>query len=178
MLQREVADRLTATPGTRDYGVLSILIGHAAAVERAAGPAARRVPAGAEGPFRGRQAPVSRAGARGREAGGLRGDGPGDLHAPAKDALQRARGLSSERGVSARRALLEAGLDGRRRPETLSIAELVGSPTSSPEQSDVPGAVDRMPGLSSVPAEVTDSHELCYSFGSKLYVGGTLFGTS
>jgi 16S rRNA (adenine1518-N6/adenine1519-N6)-dimethyltransferase len=34
MLQREVADRLVASPGTREYGVLSILIGHAAGVER------------------------------------------------------------------------------------------------------------------------------------------------
>jgi 16S rRNA (adenine1518-N6/adenine1519-N6)-dimethyltransferase len=34
MLQREVADRLTATIGTRDYGVLSVLIGYHASVER------------------------------------------------------------------------------------------------------------------------------------------------
>ena len=34
MLQREVADRLTASPGTKDYGVLSVLIGHHADVER------------------------------------------------------------------------------------------------------------------------------------------------
>src|SRR5262252_186845 len=34
MLQREVADRLTAKPGSRDYGVLAVLIGHRAKVER------------------------------------------------------------------------------------------------------------------------------------------------
>jgi len=34
MLQREVADRLAADPGSRDYGVLSVLIQHRAAVER------------------------------------------------------------------------------------------------------------------------------------------------
>ncbi|HEV3139806.1 MAG TPA: 16S rRNA (adenine(1518)-N(6)/adenine(1519)-N(6))-dimethyltransferase RsmA, partial [Vicinamibacterales bacterium] len=34
MLQREVADRLTAVPGTRDYGVLSVLLGHTARMER------------------------------------------------------------------------------------------------------------------------------------------------
>jgi 16S rRNA (adenine1518-N6/adenine1519-N6)-dimethyltransferase len=34
MLQKEVADRLAAAPGTREYGVLSILIGHSAAVDR------------------------------------------------------------------------------------------------------------------------------------------------
>ncbi len=33
MLQREVADRLVAQPGGREYGVLSILIQHAASVE-------------------------------------------------------------------------------------------------------------------------------------------------
>ncbi|MDR1989964.1 MAG: 16S rRNA (adenine(1518)-N(6)/adenine(1519)-N(6))-dimethyltransferase RsmA [Acidobacteriaceae bacterium] len=34
MLQREVADRLLASPGTRDYGVLTVLIGYAARIER------------------------------------------------------------------------------------------------------------------------------------------------
>lgn len=34
MLQREVADRLLAPPGSRDYGVLSVLIGHRAQVKR------------------------------------------------------------------------------------------------------------------------------------------------
>ena len=34
MLQREVADRLTAVPGTREYGVLTILIGRCASVDR------------------------------------------------------------------------------------------------------------------------------------------------
>jgi 16S rRNA (adenine1518-N6/adenine1519-N6)-dimethyltransferase len=34
MLQREVADRLAAVPGSREYGVLSVLVQHAAAIER------------------------------------------------------------------------------------------------------------------------------------------------
>jgi 16S rRNA (adenine1518-N6/adenine1519-N6)-dimethyltransferase len=34
MLQREVADRLLADPGTKDYGVLTVLIRHQASVER------------------------------------------------------------------------------------------------------------------------------------------------
>jgi len=34
MLQREVADRLLAQPGTKDYGVLTVLIRHSARVER------------------------------------------------------------------------------------------------------------------------------------------------
>src|SRR5262249_42188374 len=34
MLQREVADRLTARPGTREYGVLAVLVAYRAAAER------------------------------------------------------------------------------------------------------------------------------------------------
>ncbi|HZP48767.1 MAG TPA: 16S rRNA (adenine(1518)-N(6)/adenine(1519)-N(6))-dimethyltransferase RsmA [Vicinamibacterales bacterium] len=34
MLQREVADRLLAEPGSRDYGVLTVLVRHRASVER------------------------------------------------------------------------------------------------------------------------------------------------
>src|SRR5204862_4810134 len=34
MLQREVADRLVAPPGTKEYGVLTVLIGHSAEVRR------------------------------------------------------------------------------------------------------------------------------------------------
>jgi 16S rRNA (adenine1518-N6/adenine1519-N6)-dimethyltransferase len=34
MLQREVADRLLAQPGTKDYGVLTVLLRHSARVER------------------------------------------------------------------------------------------------------------------------------------------------
>lgn len=42
MLQREVAERLVAPPGSREYGVLSILIGHSADVE-----SVLKLPAGA-----------------------------------------------------------------------------------------------------------------------------------
>src|SRR5215216_5693529 len=34
MLQREVADRLLASPGSKDYGVLTVLIRHSADVTR------------------------------------------------------------------------------------------------------------------------------------------------
>ena len=34
MLQREVADRLTAVAGTSEYGVLTVLVGHTARAER------------------------------------------------------------------------------------------------------------------------------------------------
>ena len=51
MLQREVAERIVAGPGTKDYGVLSIFIQlHAESADRA-DPATRGLPAGAEGPL-------------------------------------------------------------------------------------------------------------------------------
>jgi 16S rRNA (adenine1518-N6/adenine1519-N6)-dimethyltransferase len=34
MLQREVADRLLAAPGSKEYGVLTVLVGHSAAAKR------------------------------------------------------------------------------------------------------------------------------------------------
>jgi 16S rRNA (adenine1518-N6/adenine1519-N6)-dimethyltransferase len=125
MLQREVADRVTARPGTRDYGVLSVLIGHAASVERLF-----VLPAGAFRPPPKVQSALVR----------LRFHAPQPLpEAPAVFAAlvqaiftRRRKTLSNALGafhLSAAcppaRALAEAGLDGRRRPETLSIAELV-----------------------------------------------------
>jgi 16S rRNA (adenine1518-N6/adenine1519-N6)-dimethyltransferase len=126
MLQREVADRLTAAPGTRDYGVLSILIGLAADVERLFG-----LPPGAFRPAPSVHSAVVR----------LRFHAP--QPAPDKPAVfeslvqaiftRRRKTLANALGafpLSAwfppARALLEAGLDGQRRPETLSIPELVG----------------------------------------------------
>ncbi len=58
MLQREVADRLVAPPGGRDYGVLTVLIGHRAAAERMLEAAAGRVPPAAEGAVGARPADV------------------------------------------------------------------------------------------------------------------------
>lgn len=126
MLQREVADRLTATPGTRDYGVLSILIGYAATVERLL-----VLPPGAFRPAPSVHSAVVR----------LR------FHAPQPAAQSPAIFAGLVQAIFTRRrktvanalgafslstthlpaaALFEAGLDGRRRPETLSIPELVG----------------------------------------------------
>jgi 16S rRNA (adenine1518-N6/adenine1519-N6)-dimethyltransferase len=125
MLQREVADRLTAAPGTRDYGVLSILIGHAAAVERV-----MVLPPGAFRPAPKVHSAVVR----------LR------FHAPTPPASSSAVFAALVQAIFTRRrktlanalgafqfggarapdeALLISGLDGRRRPETLSIGELV-----------------------------------------------------
>jgi 16S rRNA (adenine1518-N6/adenine1519-N6)-dimethyltransferase len=123
MLQREVADRLIAGPGGREYGVLSILIGHSASVEMIL-----KLPAGAFRP------PPKVLSALVR----LR------FHAPDPPARDEAAFAGLVQAVFTRRrktlanALLafppavaatparmlrDAGIDGGRRPETLSIAE-------------------------------------------------------
>ena len=126
MLQREVADRLTAAPGTKEYGVLTILIGQSAdSRQAAAGAAARRLSAGAKSPFGGRAPRVSRAGTGGQEPRALRA---GWFRRSSRGAGRRSPTRSKPflpARRCPRRALKAADLDGRRRPETLSIPELV-----------------------------------------------------
>jgi 16S rRNA (adenine1518-N6/adenine1519-N6)-dimethyltransferase len=122
MLQREVADRLAAPPGTREYGVLSVLIRHRAGVRRLL-----TLPPGAFRPQPKVQSAVV----------GLRFHPPSP---PAKDPAvfegltkavftrrrkTLANALLAYRAGGAAEALHRAGLDGRRRPETLDIPELV-----------------------------------------------------
>ena len=131
MLQREVADRLVASPGTREYGVLSVLIGHAAGLERIL-----TLPPGAFRPMPKVHSAVVR----------LRFHTPDP---PPRDAAVFAavvRAIFTRRRKTLANALLAysavgrqkagrqsfvpdllrlADLDGRRRPETLEIAELV-----------------------------------------------------
>ena len=125
MLQREVAERLTAEPGSRDYGVLSILIRHSARVEMIL-----KLPAGAFRP------PPKVLSALVRLT----------FHAPDPPARDDAAFAGLVQAVFTRRrktlanALLafppavaatpprmlrDAGIDGGRRPETLSIPEFV-----------------------------------------------------
>ena len=138
MLQREVADRLIAGPGTREYGVLSVLIQHSATVERML-----NLPPGAFRPApRGRSALVR-----------LR------FHPPAPRAQDPAGFVALVQAVFTRRrktllnallayqpapskrgrtpfpeVLARAGLDGTRRPETLSVAEFVRLSDSYPRR--------------------------------------------
>jgi 16S rRNA (adenine1518-N6/adenine1519-N6)-dimethyltransferase len=125
MLQREVADRLTAVPGTRDYGILTVLIGHHATAERVLA-----LPPGAFRPVPKVRSALVR----------LRFHPPDP---PARDesvfaAMVQAiftrrrktlaNALLAFAGAATlppARALAAAGIDGRRRPETLSIAELI-----------------------------------------------------
>jgi 16S rRNA (adenine1518-N6/adenine1519-N6)-dimethyltransferase len=118
MLQREVADRLVAKPGTREYGVLSVLLQHVASVE-----IVLKLPAGAFRPAPKVLSTLVR----------LRFHPP---HPPVADgavftALVQAVFSRRRKTLSnAVRAFEKRGrtpfpgwLDGNRRPETLSVAE-------------------------------------------------------
>jgi len=125
MLQREIADRLVASPGTREYGVLSVLVRHGADVKRLLS-----LPPGAFRPAPNVHSAVVRL--------QFHPDEP-----PARDELvferltqaiftRRRKTLANallayppSSGVRVAEVLRHAGLDGRRRPETLEIAELV-----------------------------------------------------
>jgi 16S rRNA (adenine1518-N6/adenine1519-N6)-dimethyltransferase len=126
MVQREVADRLVAQPGTREYGVLSVLIRHSSRVERLL-----NLPPGAFRPVPNVFSSLVR----------LRFHPPDPavrshrIFAILVQAVftRRRKTLSNAllacwhqgmlSNVTPSEALDRAGLDGRRRPETLSIAE-------------------------------------------------------
>ena len=122
MLQREVADRLTAPPGTKDYGVLSVLIRHHADADRVL-----TLPPGAFRP----SPKVHSAVVRLR----FHPPDPAPRDADVFTAMTRAiftrrrktlaNALQAYRSGGIDAALQRAGLDGRRRPETLTIGELV-----------------------------------------------------
>jgi 16S rRNA (adenine1518-N6/adenine1519-N6)-dimethyltransferase len=122
MLQREVADRLTAQPATKDYGVLSVLIRHHADADRTL-----TLPPGAFRP----PPQVHSAVVHLR----FHEPDPAPRDADAFTAMTRAiftrrrktlaNALRAYRAGGIEDALQRAGLDGRRRPETLTIGELV-----------------------------------------------------
>jgi 16S rRNA (adenine1518-N6/adenine1519-N6)-dimethyltransferase len=124
MLQREVADRLTASPGTGEYGVLAVLIGHSARVERVLSlpPGAFRPPPKVRSAvvrlqFHPPEPPVvSPATFAGLVSA---------IFTRRRKTIANALGafhLSSR--LAPVQALKEADLDARRRPETLTIPEL------------------------------------------------------
>lgn len=150
MLQREVADRLVAGPGSKEYGVLSILIGHAADIDTVL-----KLPAGAFRPppkvlsslvrlrFREPRPAVKDPALFARivqavftrrrktmanallalDDAGLK-DSATPEHAGLKPCATSKRATSQRRTpIRPAEALAAAGLDGSQRPETLSIAE-------------------------------------------------------
>ena len=125
MLQHEVADRLVAAPGGKEYGVLSILVQHTADVERLLSlpPGAFRPPPKVRSAlvrvrFRDPRPPA---------------DDPQTFAALVQAIFTRRRKTLANAlqafPLSARlhpgAALERAAIDGRRRPETLAVAEFV-----------------------------------------------------
>jgi 16S rRNA (adenine1518-N6/adenine1519-N6)-dimethyltransferase len=123
MLQREVADRLVAAPGTREYGVLSVLLQHVATIE-----ILLKLPAGAFRPAPKVLSALVR----------LRFHPPLPAVASPQAFTGIVRAVFTRRRKTLANALLavdtagqrsfgpvleEADLDGRRRPETLTLAE-------------------------------------------------------
>jgi 16S rRNA (adenine1518-N6/adenine1519-N6)-dimethyltransferase len=124
MLQREVADRLVASPGTGDYGVLTISTGLGADVTRLL-----NLPPGAFRPAPRVRSAVVRLVFRPAPAG-VRD--PARVVAIVRAIFTQRRkmlanalaSLAAERSVSAVTALEQAGIDPKRRPETLGLHEL------------------------------------------------------
>ncbi len=125
MVQREVADRLVARPGTKEYGVLSVLIRLSASVERLLA-----LPAGAFRPAPKVQSALVR----------LRFHPADPLLRNRATFVALVQGIFTRRRKTLDNALLayrssdrasisvllrDAGIDGRRRPETLDIPELI-----------------------------------------------------
>ncbi|HMJ84354.1 MAG TPA: 16S rRNA (adenine(1518)-N(6)/adenine(1519)-N(6))-dimethyltransferase RsmA, partial [Vicinamibacterales bacterium] len=123
MLQREVADRLMAVPGTREYGVLSVLLQHVATIDMLL-----KLPAGAFRPAPKVLSALVR----------LRFHPPLPMVASPRTFTGIVRAVFTRRRKTLANALLavdtagqrsfgpaleQAGLDGRRRPETLTLAE-------------------------------------------------------
>ena len=120
MLQREVADRVTARPGTKDYGVLTIMLGVHAQVTRLLD-----LPPGAFTPPPAVRSTVVRL-AFGAPSVRIRDAGLFErmvkaLFGQRRKTLQNALRAFDPTGPA---VLALAGLDPRRRPETLTVTEL------------------------------------------------------
>jgi 16S rRNA (adenine1518-N6/adenine1519-N6)-dimethyltransferase len=124
MLQREVGDRLLAKPGTGDYGVLTVLVRHRADIDRLL-----HLPPGAFRPMPKVESTLLR----------LRFHPPHPVPSDHSTFVALTRAVFTRRrktlanalrafrveAPSPAAALSQAEIDGRRRPETLEIAELV-----------------------------------------------------
>jgi 16S rRNA (adenine1518-N6/adenine1519-N6)-dimethyltransferase len=124
MLQREVADRLIAGPGTKEYGVLSILIGHSASLERllalppgAFRPAPKVRSAVVRLRFHPPEPPT-------RDAAVFQAMVQAIFTRRRKTIANALEAFALSESVPPAKALTAAGLDGRRRPEELAISEL------------------------------------------------------
>jgi 16S rRNA (adenine1518-N6/adenine1519-N6)-dimethyltransferase len=125
LVQREVAERLAAEPGTKEWGLLSVLLQHRAHVS-----VERRVPPGAFFPPPKVESAVLRVAFRPPAAAPL---DEARFRALVKAGFAQRRKVLSNALAAGRvappeavaHALLAAGIDGRRRGETLTVAEWV-----------------------------------------------------
>lgn len=124
MMQREVADRLVARPGTKDYGVLSILVPLEAEVRRlmalppgAFRPAPRVRSAVVGLQFRPSEVPIV-------DAALFEAMVRRMFMRRRKTVLNALRPFAAELGASAEAGLAIAGVKPSRRPETLQLTEL------------------------------------------------------
>ena len=123
MLQREVADRLVAPPGRKEYGVLTVLVQHRAHVERLF-----NLPAGAFRPppkvlssvvrlrFHPPDPPVA-------DASVFAGLVQAVFTRRRKTLANALQAFERSSSIAPPEAVARAGLDGSRRPETLSAAD-------------------------------------------------------
>jgi 16S rRNA (adenine1518-N6/adenine1519-N6)-dimethyltransferase len=124
MLQREVAERIEAGPGSRDYGVLSIMVAMGADVRRLLSlpPGAFRPPPKVHSAvirLTFRPPPVQ---TRDRQV--FDGMVRSVFTQRRKTLLNALKSFAGLRGFDTRTALREAGIDPARRAETLKLAEL------------------------------------------------------
>jgi 16S rRNA (adenine1518-N6/adenine1519-N6)-dimethyltransferase len=124
MLQKEVADRIVAVPGTGDYGGLAIQVALVADVERLLSlpPGAFRPPPKVRSAvvrlrFRPPQVDVGDPDTFGRLVRGL-------FLQRRKTLLNALRPFAFSHGTTAGELVERAGLDPRRRPETLTLSDL------------------------------------------------------
>jgi 16S rRNA (adenine1518-N6/adenine1519-N6)-dimethyltransferase len=124
MVQREVADRIEASPGTKDYGPLSIVVQIRADVTRLL-----TLPPGAFRPQPKVHSAVIRLAFHDPRVA-MRDERTFDalvrsIFTQRRKTLANALGRFAEaRDTNARQAIAQAGLDGTRRPETLQLTEL------------------------------------------------------
>jgi len=124
MIQREVADRIEAAPGTKDYGTLSIFVQLRASVTRLL-----TLPPGAFRPVPKVHSAVIRLAFRDpvvtmRDERTLEALVRSIFTQRRKTLSNALRRFADAHGIAPRDALARSSLDGTRRPETLQLAEL------------------------------------------------------
>ena len=135
MVQREVAERIEAGPGTKDYGTLSIFVQLRAAVRRVL-----TLPPGAFRPMPKVHSAVVRLAFHDLDVA-IRDEAVFEamvrsIFTQRRKTLANAlRRFAETRGTTARDAIATAALDGTRRPETLQLTELARLAEAFPSQS-------------------------------------------